>query len=145
LSAAFDKQPKEKQDLDWDAALRNETDVCDGLESDVDTVLDSLHLKKAAAPEIIYEHYEGFFEDPPNGFFNEFPVTSGANLENANETNVNENKEGWEARSQTAQDEDEPTMKEQLDNLLNPIEPLFKGTAKEDDEAIRGESHQRRW
>jgi hypothetical protein len=58
-SAAFDKQPKEKQDFDWDAALRDETDVCDGLDSDVETVLDSLHLKKAAAPENISEHYKG--------------------------------------------------------------------------------------
>jgi hypothetical protein len=52
-SAALDKQPKKKQDFDWDAALRNETDVCDGLDSDVETVLDSLHLKKTAAPENI--------------------------------------------------------------------------------------------
>jgi hypothetical protein len=64
-SAAFDKQPKEKQDFDWDAALRNKTDVCGGLDSDVKTVINSLHLKKAAAPEKIYEHYEGFFDDPP--------------------------------------------------------------------------------
>lgn len=63
--AAFDKQPKENQGFDWDAALRNETDVFDGLDSDVDTVLDSLHLKKAAAPENISQHYEGFCDDPP--------------------------------------------------------------------------------
>jgi hypothetical protein len=63
--AAFVKQPKEKQGLDWDAALRNEINVCDGLDSDVGTVLDSLPLKKAAAPENIYQHYEGFCDDPP--------------------------------------------------------------------------------
>jgi hypothetical protein len=64
----------------------------------------------------------------------------GDNLENTNETNVNENEEEGEMRSQTVQDEDKPTMKEQLENLLNLIEPLFKGMTKADDEAMRGDS-----
>jgi hypothetical protein len=83
-SADLDKQPKEKQDFDWDAALRNETDVCDGLDSYVETVLESLQLKKAAGQENISEHSKGFFETPPpHDFFNEFPAISGDNLENA--------------------------------------------------------------
>jgi hypothetical protein len=43
-SAVFGKQPTEKQDFDWDAALQNETDACGGLDSDVETVLDSRRL-----------------------------------------------------------------------------------------------------
>jgi hypothetical protein len=75
--AAFDKQPKENQGFDWDAALRNETDVFDGLDSDVDTVLDSLHLKKAAAPENISQHYEGFCDDPPPRLLQRVPCNFG--------------------------------------------------------------------
>jgi hypothetical protein len=90
----FGKQPKEKQEYDWSAALHNETDVCDGLNSNVEATIANDLFEDEVAPYITADNYQYLYND--------LPALLEFNPVNEGERNNNENEEGWEARETRA-------------------------------------------
>jgi hypothetical protein len=135
-SAVVGKPPAEKQDFDWDHACKDDlidlesvNDDGDDAASDPDTFQDLFH------DDTLEDNH--FFNDLSCLFGNEQLRVSGME----NKGNNGEYKEDWEQRAtQMMATEQQLTDDEKWNNLLNPIEPLFKGMTKQEDEEMRGES-----
>jgi hypothetical protein len=133
-SAVFGKQPAEKQDFDGDHACKdglldlesvNEYDAA----SDLDTFQDLFH------DDALEDNH--FFHDLACLFGNE-KLREISGMENKG--NNGEYKEDWEQRATQIMATEQPLSdEEKWNNLLNPIEPLFKGMTKQEDEEMRGE------